>query len=339
MSGTTQAFRQAISIPSVEANFGTLLGLASLTQWIECNEFEPAKIEKQLRTNQNKIDGTRGKTNRQVVRRMGTIPRKMDASAEIITWLLGLGLGNVVSSGSSDPYTHTIKHPPLCTLYPYSTSLVEGIVCAGLTSGYKSYKGVTLDSITIEGDSAGEVKITWTWKHDGSETTQSSFTWPTTLQTLTYFSGQHCTLKLYPKGGSVLDITNQLLSWKLTYNFNVVPTKVANNGLYVARYKYSKGAPNIGFEFVVSADKSDVIYGYADAETLLTMQHKLDAGTTPARSVQLDMSDIYITADEGSDDIEPTLTCKIDELDVIANTGPAIWTCKTGVAAYLQPLP
>jgi hypothetical protein len=339
MAGTTEAQRNGFSIENIEASFGTTIGMSDLDQWIQVNDFEPAKIEKQFRTDEGKINGTRGKTQRQKFRQMGTAPFKVDASVEVIAWLLGLGTGNITTTGMADPYTHVIKHPPLCSLYPYSTSFVQGIVCAGLTGGYKSYKGCVVDQITIEGDSAGEVKLTWTFKHDGSETTQASFTFQTAVQAFTYLIGSMMTMKLYPNGDAAIDITDKVLSWKVTYNFNVQPTKTANSGLYVARYKYGKSSPKISVEVTISGDKSSVIYGYSDAETLCTYQLKLDAGTTPARSIQLDMSKVYIMADEGADDLEPTLNLKIDEIDVIANTGPAVWTCKTGVAAYLVPLP
>jgi hypothetical protein len=339
MAGTIEALRNGFSLPNVEAAFGTTIGMADLDQWIEVNDPEFVKIEKQFRTNEGKINGTRGKTQRQKFRQMGTAPFKVDASVEIITWLLGLGLGNVTTTGASDPYTHVIKHPTLCSLYPYSTSFVQGIVCSGLTSGYKSYKGCVVDTLTIEGDDAGEIKLSWTFKHDGSETAQASFTFQTSVDVFTYLIGSMMTMKLYPNGSGAIDITSKVLSWKVTVNFNVQPTKVANSGLYVARYKYGKSSPKVSVEVKVSGDKSDAIYGYSDNETLCTYQLKLDAGTTPARSVQFDMSQVYVMADADSDDLEPTLSLKLDELDVIANTGPAIWTCKTGVAAYLVPLP
>jgi hypothetical protein len=338
MGGNINAFRQALSLTKREAVFGTQVADADLTTWVEMDEFAPAKIEKEFRTNAGRINGARGKTLRQVKSRAGMISRKMDATVEMVTSLLALGSGgNFASSGSADPWTHTGKDPTNCTNYPYSTSLVEGIVCAGLTSGYKLYKGVCVDQFTLEGSGRDEVKLTYNLKHDGSETTKSSFSFPSSLTALTGLLNSHLAFKLYPNGGGVTDITDRVLSWKITKNYGVVPTKTANAGIYVPRYKYGKGNPNIAVEFVVTGDKSDAIYGYADAETLLTLQ--LSLTVSASRSVSVLMDSIYITADEDADDLETTLSCKVDPLDIIADSGPDVWTCKTGSALYLVASP
>jgi hypothetical protein len=340
MGGTIEAYRWAVGLAKKEAAYGVQVADADMTAWLEINDFEPAKVDKEYRTNVNRIKGARGKTLRQLKGRMGTIPRKSDASIEKITWLLALGLGNIASSGSVDPWTHVIKHPSLCTLKPPSTSIVEGIVCAGLTSGYKLYKGVSVDQISIEGGGGqDEVKLSYTLKHDGSETTKASFTFPSTAAVLTYLIGAHLKFELGPSGGSFTDITTRILSWKITYNFGLTPSKTASSSVYVSSYKYSRGNPKISVEFELSGDKSSTEYGYSDADTLLMLQLTLDAGVTPLRSSVLLMDQIYIVAEESADDLEPTLKCKVDELDVIADTGPAIWVCRTGVPAYLVASP
>jgi hypothetical protein len=336
MGGTIEAYRRAVCFPKKESAYGTQILDADLATWIESNDFEPAKVEKTYRTDQNRINGTRGMTQRQLHTRTGMVPGKLDASVEVFTWLLGLGLGNITSSGSADPYTHIIKHPTLCSLYPASTSMVEGIVCAGLTGGYKLYKGMCLDKLTLEGDSRGEVKMTYSFKHDGTETAKGSFTFPTTVFAASYLIGGHLTsFKVYPNGSGALEVKDKILSWKINYDFGVVPTKAANNGVYVPKLKYSKGKPEVKIEFVYSGDKSDVVYGYSDADTLTTIDMTLDTGLVPARSINMLMNRCYIVAEENADDVEPTLSCKVDEIESIADTGPAIWTCKTGVAAYL----
>lgn len=341
MGGTIEAYRWMINYGKKEGAFGTQEADADIAagSWFEVNDFEPATVEKAYRTNQNRINGVRGKTQRQLKERSGKLSRKADASVEMITNLLLQGLGNFSIAGSGDPYTLTIKHPSVCTLYPISKSLVEGIVCAGLTSGYKLHKGACVSKITIEGDARGEVKLTYEYMHDGSETTKSSFTFATTPAVLTYLLGSHLNFKLYPNGSGALDITSQILSWKIAIDFGLQVKKTANSSILVPQYKFGKGMPNLNVEFVVSADKTDAIYGYFDADTLLTLLLTLDAGVTPARSVSLLMSQCYITATEGADDLEPTLSCKVDEMDVIADSGPAIWTCKTGQALYLVASP
>lgn len=337
MGGTIEAYRRAICLNKKESPFGNVLLDADLVTWIEVNDFEAAKVEKAYRTDAGRINGTRGMTQRQLKERSGSVPWKVDASPEIITWLLALGHGNITTTGSGDPYTHVIKHPSLCTLYPFSTSMIEGIVCSGLTNGYKQYKGMCVDQITLEGDARGEVKLSFTFKHDGTEVTRSSFPFPTSILPVTYLIGAHLTsFKLYPNGGSVLDLKDRVLSWKITVNFGVVPTKTANSGVYVPKYKYGKGKPEHKIEFVLSGDKSSDEYGYSDADTLMTLDMTLSAGITPARSVNLVQNKCYIVTEENADDLEPTLNCKVDEIDVISDSGPAIWTCKTGVAAYLQ---
>src|SRR6185369_7573889 len=128
MGGTTEAYRWAVAQEKKEGAYGTQVADVDIAVgvWLEINDFEPAKVEKEYRTNANRIKGARGKTLRQLKGRMGTVTRKSDASVEVITWLLALGLGNVTTSGSGDPYTSTIKHPTLCALNPPSTSLIEG---------------------------------------------------------------------------------------------------------------------------------------------------------------------------------------------------------------------
>jgi hypothetical protein len=338
MGGTIEAYAWAVGIAKKEASYGVQVADADMSAWLEINDFEPAKIDKLYRTNEKRIKGARGKTVRQLKGRMGTIPRKSDASVEKIVRLLALGLGNINSSGSSDPYTHTIKHPSLCTLKPPSTSIVEGIICSGLTGGYKLYKGVCVDQITIEGGGGqDEVKLTYTLKHDGSETTKSSFTFPAAVIPLTYLIGAHMTFELGTSGGSFTDITSRVLSWKVTYNFGLQPSKAANSSVYVSSYKYSRGNPKIGVEFEISGDKSSTEWGYSENDTQLKLQ--LSLISSASRSVVALMDQIYIEAEESADDLEPTLKCKVDELDVIADTGPAIWTCKTGTAAYLVASP
>jgi hypothetical protein len=342
MGGTIKAYAWAWNLAKKEAAYGVQVADADIAagSWLEIDDFAPAKVEKTYRTNANRINGARGKTLRQLKGRMGSIPRKSDASVEVITSLLGLGTGNVSSSGGGDPYTHTIKFPTLCGLKPPSTSIIEGIICAGLTSGYKLYRGVVVDQITIEcGGGQDEVKLTYTLKHDGSETTKSSFSFPAAIAPLTSLIGAMVKLEIGLSGGSWTDITTRLLSWKVTVNFGPQPSKAANNSVYVSSYKYSNGNPHVDFDFTISGDKSSTEWGYSDADTLLQLRLTLDSGLTPARSVVMLMDQTYIIADEGSDDLEPTLVCKTDELDVVADTGPAIFTCKTGVAAYLVASP
>lgn len=341
MGGTTEAIRLATSLANKEATFGTVMTLASLTDMFVLNSFNPAVITPTYRTDENKINGTRGKTQRQRANAEGQLDIPVDASVELIAWALAMGYGNDSVSGGGDPYTHTIKHPPVCTLAPPSTSFLQGIVCSGLTTGYKSYKGCSVNQIAITMNGQGPVELSVQLKLDGSETTQSGATFPTTFLSLSYLLGSMTTFKLYPNGGSALELSaggsNQLQSLKITIDFGLTKLKRASNTVYVPGWRWGKGKPNIKVEFVIAGDKSDVVYGYFAADTLLTLQAIFTY--TSSRLITLDMSNCYITAKENADDIEPTLECAVDEIDVIANQGPAIWIAKTGVAAYLVGLP
>ncbi|MEK6323626.1 MAG: phage tail tube protein [Acidobacteriota bacterium] len=339
MGGTTEAIRTATALPNKETTFGTLMTLASLVDMYVVNSFNAAMITPAYRTDEGKINGTRGKTRRQRETAEGQIDEPLDATSELITHGLAVGYGNDAVTGAADPYTHTIKHPVLCNLAPPSTSFLQGIVCAGLTAGYNSYKGCSLNQLVITSNGQGAIELSRQWKTDGSETAQGAATFPTAFLTLTYLLGSMATFKLYPNGGGAIDVTSQLMSWKITIDFGLTKKKRANSGVFVPGWKYGKGKPAIKVEVVFAADKSDVIYGYFKNDTLLTLQLVLEPGVAPARTIQLDMSQCYVTCKEGGDDSEPTLECSIDELEVIANQGPAIWICKTGVAAYLVGLP
>src|SRR6185503_8869770 len=149
---------------------------------------------------------------------------------------------------------------------------------------------------------------------------------PTTFMALNYLLGSMVTLKVYPNGGGVLDISSQLQSMKITIDFGLTKSKRTTTGVYVPAWRYGKNKPTIKVEFVIAADKSDVVYGYFSGDTLLTLQAIMTFSAS--RLIQLDMSNCYIIAKENADDIEPTLDCSVDPIDVIANQGPAIWTAK-----------
>jgi hypothetical protein len=336
MPSTIDALRWAVGIPYIETPFGTQILDANLTSWIEIASADFAKIEKTFRTDRNQINGTRGATRYQLETAMGTIARKFDLSVEVFTWLLAMGLGNLSTSGAGDPWTHTIKHPSVCTLYPKSFSLIEGLVCAGLTATQKLYKGCTVEQLTITVNGKGAIEFGATIKHDGTETAKAAFTFPTSILPVTYLIGSQTTIKLNQFDQADADISAQLQSLKITVNFGTTPTKAVTNGVFVQKYKYTKDHPNIDVELVISADKSDPVYVLWANNTKVKLQVTLDAGVSPLRTINLSIAEAYINScEQDSDDSEPTLTVKLDELDLITNSGPAVWVCKTGVAAYL----
>lgn len=338
MAGTIEAYRMATLLSGCEAVFGTSQAMAALTDMWEQDAFNPFAITPGYRTNAKKIKGARGMTARQRETAEGAGSINDDASVELITWMLALGMGNDTPTGGGDPYTHTIKHPSLCSSAPKSTDFLQAIVCSGLTAGYKSFKGCALDKFSISGDTQGFLKLASSWKTDGSEVTQAGATPTSTFLSLSYLLNSMVSLKLYPNGGSVLDVSgggsNQLMSWKAEWDFGLTRLKRASNSIYVPGWRFGEGKPTLKISFVLAADKSDAVYGYFSNDTLLTLQ--LGLTFSASRLVTTDMSNCYIVVKEGSDGNEPTLECTVDEMDVIANQGPAIYTCKTAVPAYLQ---
>ncbi|HEX8091830.1 MAG TPA: hypothetical protein VF762_23455, partial [Blastocatellia bacterium] len=67
MGGTIEAYRWMINFAKKEGSFGVQEADADIAagSWFEVNDFEPAVVEKQYRTNENRINGTRGTTLRQ----------------------------------------------------------------------------------------------------------------------------------------------------------------------------------------------------------------------------------------------------------------------------------
>jgi hypothetical protein len=336
MGGTTEAYKWAVSLVKKQVDFTTPIPDADLTKWLELKDAEFTKIEKQRRTNQQYVNGLRGYSNYQVHTQRGMLRRKFDLSTEVFSWLLHLQLGNLTTSGSVDPYTHTDKHPPICNLYPPAFSLIEGIVCPGLTGTQKLYKGCVVNKQEITINSKLEIDHTVELLTDGSETAKPAFSFPAAPEAVNYLLGGMLTLKLNPYAGSDLDVSSQLQQLKISINSNLEPTKAVANGVLVPRYKFKKDSPKMDIEATFSADKSDVIYQYYENETRLRLQGLIDPALTPLRTVNLDVPECFIdTCEQGADDIEPTLKLKVEGLDVIANTGPATWVTKTGVAGYL----
>jgi len=340
MGGTTKGIKTATALINCEAAFGVTIPIVSLVDIYVQNNFNPAKITPAFRTDAGRITGARGVTNRQRETAEGMLSESLDASTELIVHGLALGYGNATATGSADPWTQTIKHPSVCTSSPKSTSFLQGIECAGLTQGYKSYKGASLSKMVISMKGQGRIELTREWKLDGSEVTQAAATFPASFLSLTYLLSSHLALKLYPNGGGAITISSsRLVSLQIEIDFGLTKRNRAGNSIYVPGWRFAGDKPSIKITFEVEGDKSDVIYGYFENDTLLTAQVVLDPGVVPSRAITMDMAKCYLIAEEGNDDTDPTLKCTIDEIDVIANQGPAIWSAKTGVAAYNVPLP
>jgi hypothetical protein len=337
MAGTDQAFRTATLLLAKENSYGAGIAPASLTDMYVINTFDPGVVAKTYRTDANKIKlQTRG----------GTLNIPTDASVELIARDLALGLNGDSVTGSGDPYSHVFKHPDVCLLSPASTAFLQGIVCSGLTQGYKEYSGCCLESFTITGKEQVAVELAETWNHDGRETTKSSATFPTTYLALSYLLGSDTVVKIGPNGGSQTDYSGIVKAYKVGYNFGLKKLNRISNGVYVPGFLYSKDHPMLSVEIDVAADKSHALYGYSDTDQLLTLQMTWTAadplsGTplTPARSIDMLVSNCYVVATETVDDVEPQLKLIFDLIDVVATPGPVVWTAKTSVPAYLVGTP
>jgi hypothetical protein len=336
MGGTTEAYRWAVSLAKREASYGVQVPDADLTKWLEILDADFAKISKEFRTNEQYVNGVRGKTSYQAKSAEGTLKRKFHLSPEVFAWTTALQLGNLTTAGSVDPYTHTEKHPSICTRDLNSFSFIESIECAGLTGTKKLYKGCVIDKQEITINADGEIEHTVDIKTDGSEADKAAFSQPSSVEPVTYLLGSQATVKLNPSAAGDISITSQFQSLKLVISSNVQRRKVSSSSIFAPGYRYAKDSPKLEAELTVSADKSDVIHDYYESDTKLKLQVLIDSGLTPARSIQCVIAECFIMDLEPSaDDIEPTLKLKFDMLDLVANSGPVIWTNKTGAAAYL----
>ena len=355
MGGTTKALKLATLLTGSEAVFATAMaalgstGPTGLTDMWVNKTFNPHKVKKGLRTDEGSINATRGMTQRTVVTREGSLPISVDMTIELWTWALALMMGNDTVTGTSPEYTHTIKHPAICALSPPSTTFLQGIVCAGLTEGYKSLKGCVVDSIGLTVSAQKQVEMAISILTDGSETTEASLTFPTVFEDTfiqggqagwSFVEGSGVDLQLGPPG-SLVDIsgagTNQLKSLKYDLNAGFEVVKRTSNGITVPQFRYGKNMPKLKFSAVVAADKSDTIYGYADGETVVEAIITFTAPSisSNARTSVVTLQNMYVQATESGDEDEPELTLDFEPIDLVSNQGPAIYVNKTGLAGYL----
>lgn len=332
-------FKIVTALTKKEGTYGTQIADAALLDHVPVSEVAFTKPEIKYRTDEEEINGYLGASEAEQEDRMFSGSIKCQASVETITAFLIWALQNLSTSGSGDPYTHTLKFPSVCTLNPVSFSFIEMLDCSGATGTNKLYKGVCVDQIVIEGNGKQRVMLTVTFKTDGSETAKGSFTAPGAAITRKKLLGSHAVLQLGTAGGSLTNYSSLLRTWKITINCGLVVPPNASNSTYVTEMQYGDKRPKIDFEFSLKCDKSHTLYAAADAGTLYQISFALDPSVSPARSVTLTMANGFLVAEPGRENREPRMNFKFNELHNSTNVGPATFVCKTANATYLVTSP
>lgn len=336
---TPKSFVWATAFPKKETTFGGGYATTPVyTDWPAGLAADFAQEEWTYSDNSSEITGAVGApTEHTLEQKQATLSREFNCSVEVLTGFLAWALGTVTTTGSADPWTHTIKFPLPCTTNPPSFSFIELLSCAGFTATIWQYKGCTVDSIAVELSSKGYIKLTVNVKTDGSETAQTAFTAPTSQLTVRRLLGSMATLKYGPLGTETLTGVRNI-KFNIDLGLAIPPDISANTT--VAQFIYGDNKPTIDVEFTIAGDKSHVLYGYAQAKTVCKLDLLIDAGVSPARSVELTMAQTICTATVKPSGSENQITVKILEEanatdGTAANPRPATFVCKTGVTAYL----
>src|SRR5215471_10617626 len=263
--GTPASYKWLIGTIKAEGSFGVAMATADLTDWYKIKEADFSALDTIFESDEDEINGFVGATDYTVQERRGTMARKAKASVELITWALGMMLGNVSSSGATPNYTQTIKWRNVCAVNPPSFSFIEGEDCVGQTATNWLYKGVVINTLTLEFNGKGPGALTLGLMHDGSETAQPSVIFPVAgaAYIVNKLFGYHLTVKLGPLGTE--DITPILRSWKMTLNSGIVEPPSMAAGVLVPEYQYGPKNPKIDIEITVKANKAHPIYGYYQA--------------------------------------------------------------------------
>lgn len=336
---TPKSFEWATALAKKETTFGG--GFATdpvYADWLVGRAADFVQEAWTYADNADEINGSVGApTEHTLEMREGSLQRELVCSVEALTAFLAWALGVVTSSGSADPWTHTIKFPTPCSTNPPSFSFIELLSCAGFTGTFFKYKGATVESIAVDISSKGYIKLTVSIKTDGSETADASFTAPTTPTTVRKLLGNMATLKYGPGGTETIAAIRDI---KFTLNLGLVVPPDISVSTTVAQFQYGPGNPSIDVEFTAQGDKSHLVYGYATGKTACILNLTIDAGVTPLRSVQLTMSQTICTATVKPSGNETQITCKVlgeaNATDgTAANPRPAQFVCKNGTAAYL----
>jgi hypothetical protein len=336
---TPNSFVWATALAKKETTFGG--GFATdpvYVDWLAGLAADFVQEEWTYSDNDAEINGAMGApTEHTLEQKAGTLQREVICSAEALTSFLAWALGNLTTTGSADPWTHTIKWATPCAVNPPSFSFIELLSCAGATNTYWKYKGATVNSVAIELSSKGYIRMTVNIRTDGSETASVAFVPPTTVATVRRLLGNMATIKYGPAGTETLANIRNI---KFTIDLGlIIPPDISASTL-VPQYQYGANKPTLEVEFTVQGDKGHLVYGYAQNSTKCILNMTIDAGVTPIRSVQLTMSQTICTAVVKPSGPETQITVTVmgeaNATDGTAtNPAPAKFVCKTGQATYL----
>lgn len=325
-----RSFEWALGLASKETTFGTPQADGSLTDRIAVTGPDFADLVVGYRTNADEINGYVGATEHQEESRKATLSRNVQGSIDVIAWAIAMMLGNVSVTGTTPNYTHSAKWRGVCTVVPPSFTFVEGLVCASGTTGtYWLYKGAVVSQLSIDVSGKGFVKFSITCETDGSETAKTAFSWPATANAVDKLIGSMLVLKCGSAGTE--DLSSIIRSMKITMNAGIVePPSIG--GVNVVEFQYGAQAPSLDIEFVIKGDKSHALYTAYQAKTA----QKFDASLTvnSNRSINLHCTQGIVTATVKPSGNETQLTVKYIAEHNSTDTGPGVWTLKTGVAVY-----
>lgn len=323
---TAQSIKAALALTKREAAFGTAIADAALLDMVKMKDIDFAKVKREYRTDEDEITGFGGPTEHEVVKRTGTFGRKFNASVETLAAFIIWQLSRLTTTGTG-PFTHTVRWPQICTLNPFSLSLIEGLDCPGSSATFLLYKGIVVEQTVIEIDGNNPVQFTVSFKTDGSETAKASFTFPASYAAVNRLLGSMLTLKLGPALENVTSIFRKL---KITTSAGIVEPPSAAAGVHVAEYQYGEQKPDLAIEVTLKGDKSHALYNF-DGNVKFQMLLQKAAGL----SAQLDCSQGVVEAEQEKEGRETRLNITYMPEWNATEDGPGKWTFVNGVAAYL----
>jgi hypothetical protein len=338
--GSIRAFKAAFALTKKETAFGQAINNAVLLDMLKWNDFEQSKYETKYRTDADEANYADMETEHEVESRRGSLSRKLRASVESAASFLIMQQGNLVTTGSGDPWTHSLRNKQVFTLNPPSFAFAEGLDSAGTTATFTGYKGCVIDQVDFQIDGQGPIMQTVVLKDDGSETDESAYSFPTAFSPVNRLLGSQAVLKYGPAGGAFTDITSLLETAKITSTSAIVEPKRSAAGIYVTEYQYGDKHPALAMQFLIKADKSHDIYkNYKGTANKGMIQLIITKSAT--RLMQLNISQCVFNAEPKHGGQEPQLeVIVLPEANATDGTSasalsPCLWTFKTGNSAYL----
>jgi len=324
-----RAIKAALALNRKEAAFGTQIPDGDLDDMVKMTDIDFAQVETTYRTDEDEITGFGGPTEHEVESKTGSLARKFNASVETIAAFVFWLLGRVTTTGAG-PFTHVGKWPSICTLIPPSFSMIEGLDCPGSTGTIWLYKGMVVDSLTIEVNGKAAVVLTLNLKTDGSETAKASFTFPTSYAAVNRLLGSMLTIKLGP---ALENISSVFRTLKITINAAMEEPPNVAAGVNVAEYQYGDQKPDLQIELSIKGDKSHAVYGYYQNNTNVKFEALLQKAA--GASVKLGCEKGVVKVTPGREGRETRLNITYMPEWNTTDDGPGTWTIINSVASYL----